>query len=233
MPQKTSVRNLSKPDIRNATQAAIRAGYSEKGARVRGAELLANRNVGEAMKARAKRTEVTANVTKVTPEKRGETTPLKGDKGNTLKKGGVRMGRRSTLTPELAGAICRRIAEGESLRTICRDQAMPSRRTVLRWCEENAVFCHQYACAREAQADTLAEEVVTIADDDAIAPERAKVRIDARKWLAAKVAPKRWGDKTQLVGDGGGSVEVKAVDAFAEASRKAREHTTQTQVERG
>jgi len=48
----------------NATQAAIRAGYSEKGATVRGSELLANRNVADAVavakEKRSKRTEITS-----------------------------------------------------------------------------------------------------------------------------------------------------------------------------
>lgn len=50
----------------NATQAAIRAGYGVAGARVRGAELVANRNVQEALAVVAARvtarTEITAQM---------------------------------------------------------------------------------------------------------------------------------------------------------------------------
>lgn len=49
----------------NATQAAIRAGYSEKGAHVQGAQLLSNPKVAakiqELMDARTKRTQITAD----------------------------------------------------------------------------------------------------------------------------------------------------------------------------
>ncbi|CCG41584.1 terminase small subunit [Magnetospirillum molischianum] len=55
--------NLSKPDIQNATQAAIRAGYSEKTARQQGERLLKNVEIQKALSgaidARAQRTEVT------------------------------------------------------------------------------------------------------------------------------------------------------------------------------
>ncbi len=42
-------------------------------------------------------------------------------------------GRPSRYTPELAANFCRRLAEGETLRAICRDPAMPDKATVLRW----------------------------------------------------------------------------------------------------
>jgi hypothetical protein len=71
---------------------------------------------------------------------------------------------------------------------------MPSRRTVYKWLGEHANFMHMYARAREERADLIADEIVTIADTDPD-PNRARVRIDARKWWAAKVNPKKYGDK--------------------------------------
>ncbi len=53
--------------------------------------------------------------------------------------------------------------------------------------------------ARQAFAHTIAEETLSIADST-IDPGEAqinKVRIDARKWLAGKVAPEAYGDKAQ------------------------------------
>ena len=76
-------------------------------------------------------------------------------------------------------------------------------------------FSQQYAHAREAQADKLAEEILLIADDgsndtytdgdgncrtDAEAIQRSKLRVDARKWLASKMAPKKYGDKVAIGG---------------------------------
>lgn len=107
------------------------------------------------------------------------------------------MGRPSIFTAELAAAICERISLGESLRSICREEGMPEKLTVLRWLSQDDQFCTQYARARELQADTHAEDVVDISDTETD-PARARVRIDARKWFASKVAAKKYGDATLL-----------------------------------
>jgi hypothetical protein len=104
------------------------------------------------------------------------------------------MGRPSDYTSELAADICARLANGEPLTSICVGEDMPGLSTVYRWLAADAVFRDMYARAREDQADTLADEIVKIADteDD---PAKARVRVDARKWVAAKLKPKKYGDK--------------------------------------
>lgn len=121
----------------------------------------------------------------------------------------------TTFTQEIADLICKRIAEGESLRKICLDDEMPAQSTVFKWLSEQRAFSEQYAHAREAQADKMAEEILSIADDgtndtytddegnvrtdhDVIA--RSRLRVDARKWLASKMAPKKYGDKVAIGG---------------------------------
>src|ERR1041385_4379143 len=108
------------------------------------------------------------------------------------------MARPSSYTQEKADAICERLINGESLRKICLDPDMPDASTVCRWLahEDNELFRQQYARAREAQADTLADEILDIADDgsndfmgddekyNGDAVQRSKLRVDARKWLA-------------------------------------------------
>ncbi len=74
-------------------------------------------------------------------------------------------GRPSLFSQELADAICESLIEGKSLRTICRNEAMPAAGTVCRWLSQDEKFREQYARAREAQADTLADEALEIADD--------------------------------------------------------------------
>jgi hypothetical protein len=66
-------------------------------------------------------------------------------------------GRPSTFTTEVGLMICERIASGESLRTVCADEAMASRATVRRWALTNSAFAQQLAIARDLQADHLAE----------------------------------------------------------------------------
>jgi hypothetical protein len=126
------------------------------------------------------------------------------------------MGRPSTFTQEVADAICERIAAGESLRLIVLDEGMPDERTVYRWLDRDEAFRQQYARAREAQADAMVEDILEICDDarndwmerrgeeDAgwVANgehiQRSKLRVDARKWLMSKLAPKKYGDKLDL-----------------------------------
>src|SRR5690242_3251509 len=69
------------------------------------------------------------------------------------------------FTQQVADRICEELANGSSLRSICLADDMPSVSTVCRWLSENAQFREQYAYAREAQADTLADEILDIADD--------------------------------------------------------------------
>ena len=135
-------------------------------------------------------------------------------------------GRPSRYTEAIAVKICRRLAEGESLRKISKDTSMPDKTTVLRWlaAKENAEFRTQYAHAREMQADALFDEALEIADEasedwttgkdgarilDHEHVQRSRLRVDTRKWAASKLAPKRYGEKLQHTGDGGGPIQVR------------------------
>jgi hypothetical protein len=136
-------------------------------------------------------------------------------------------GRPSLYSDEIAETICQRIAGGQGLVEICRDEAMPHRSTVFRWLAKDAGFRDRYAQAREAQADYFGDEILEIADNaandwmlrqqgedtvevanhDHIA--RSRLRVDSRKWLMSKLAPKKYGDKVETVHSG--SVEVTKI----------------------
>lgn len=110
------------------------------------------------------------------------------------------MGRPSIFTDELANEICERISLGRSLRNVCLDKDMPTKTTVMRWLDENEDFCDQYRRACEDRETTHFEEMLTIADE--VLPEtaevaRAKLRIDTRKWVLARMNPKKYSDKVQ------------------------------------
>lgn len=125
-------------------------------------------------------------------------------------------GRPTDYMPELADLICERIANGESLRTICADESMPGKSTVFRWLATYSDFGTKYAHAREEQADLYAESIVEIADELEVqavyrgedvkldlspsAVARNRLRVDARKWYASKLAPKKYGDKIAVGG---------------------------------
>lgn len=126
------------------------------------------------------------------------------------------MGRASEYTAEIGDIICERISEGQSLRKVCDADDMPNKATVFRWLAANKEFSDQYARARETQADTLFDDVLAIADQydtisEAVNPDliqRAKLRIDARKWMAGKLRPKVYGDKLELAGDASAPLTV-------------------------
>lgn len=95
-------------------------------------------------------------------------------------------------------AILDGLAEGKSLRTICREPGLPAVSTVLLWCSQDKDWSEQYARAREAGNDAMAEDIHEIADEEGADPQDKRVRIDARKWLLAKRQPKKYGDAATL-----------------------------------
>ena len=105
-------------------------------------------------------------------------------------------GRPSLYSPELAKLICAQLAEGESLRSICRAPGMPSTSTVLAWVASRPDFRRQYDDARYFGRVMLGEEVLDIADDVwrrnlPTALDDARQEIDAIKWRVGRMAPKR------------------------------------------
>lgn len=143
------------------------------------------------------------------------------------------MGRPSDFRQEIADIICERLADGESLRTICDADDMPNRATVFRWLAKHKEFSDQYARAKEEQADSIFDEVLDIADnsrndwmekrgeDDAgwvlngDHIQRARLRIDARKWMAGKLRPKKYGEKLEISGDAESPLQV-VIQRYAE-----------------
>ena len=110
-------------------------------------------------------------------------------------------GRPSSYNQKIADLICYRVATHDcGLPRLCQMyKDMPHEDTVRAWRLENAEFSSKYARAKMLQADILAEECLTIADEST--PQNVNVdrlRIDTRKWLASKLLPKQYGDKLLL-----------------------------------
>lgn len=109
----------------------------------------------------------------------------------------------AAYSQEVFDAICERLANGESLRTICASKNMPTKANVFRWIAADEAVADQYKRAREAQADSIVDDMLNIADDASIDPNDRRVRIDARKWIAGKMRPKVYGDKVDVDHSGG------------------------------
>lgn len=114
------------------------------------------------------------------------------------------MGRPTIYSKELVDTICARLADGETLRAICRDPEMPALSAVSRWLNEadKQYFKGQYADARVAQACHLFDELKEIADDTTGDVNRDRLRVDTRKWYLSKLAPKIYGDKLDMTTNG-------------------------------
>ena len=147
-------------------------------------------------------------------------------------------GRPCEFTQEKADEICAHLSEGKSLRTVCAMDGMPSAATFFRWLRTYETFLKQYEKAKQEAADALVEEMLDIADDgtndwmethdkDGVAigwkvngehVQRSRLRLDARKWIASKLKPKKYGDKMDVNHGGQGDnplvnkIEVVLVD---------------------
>lgn len=155
------------------------------------------------------------------------------------------VGRPSTYNIKITEEICVRIANGESLKTICRDKHIPTIATFYNWLRANPELLNQYQQAKEDQIDSYAEEICEIADDatnDFVEKKlksgemviqldnehvlRSRLRIDTRKWICERLRPKKYGATP------GTNIEVKQYvqiyrpeeysrEAVASASRPA------------
>lgn len=128
------------------------------------------------------------------------------------KKPKVRTGRPSKYTPELVEEIAERLAKGEPLAAICRDEGMPGVQTVYDWMNEREPVSVAIAQAREVGEEALLAECLEISDSpterttfgsvDGGHIQEKKLRIDTRLKLLAKWNPKKWGDKMDLTSGG-------------------------------
>lgn len=140
---------------------------------------------------------------------------------------------KSNRTEKIVSEICARLAEGETLRSICRRKGMPHWNTVYVWMAEDQDLAGRIARAREIGFDAIAQEALEIAntpvigeeteesDDGRIKTKRGdmlghrKLQIDTRLKLLAKWCPARYGDKTsmELTGANGGPVRAQVIIA--------------------
>lgn len=136
-------------------------------------------------------------------------------------------GRPSAYTPELAARICEELAEGRTLRDICKGDDFPQESTVRKWAlEDREGFYAHYTKAREIGYQSMADELVEISDNgqndwmerhgendigwqaNGEHLQRSRLRVDTRKWLLSKALPKVYGDKVvnEHVGPNGGPI---------------------------
>jgi hypothetical protein len=141
------------------------------------------------------------------------------------------MGR--TFTPEQKAKACEEILAkvrgGMSLRAVCEsgDDLTPTESSFRDWCEDDEELAAQYTRAREDRAEKIFEECLAIADsqegdvikvDGTDQPnhdliQRARLRIDTRKWMLGKMQPKVYGEKLDLNHGGNLTINISRDDA--------------------
>lgn len=120
-----------------------------------------------------------------------------------------------TYSPEIAAKFCAAIADGKTIRSVCKQAGMPSKASVFRWLREHPEFERMYEIATDERADMFADEMVGIADackKDADSIRKARLQVYARERQLQLTKPRKYGPKLQHMGEGGGPVKVSIKD---------------------
>jgi hypothetical protein len=135
-------------------------------------------------------------------------------------------GRPTNYCQEIAQLVCDRVATHHvGIERLCNMYPdMPGKTTIREWKLKHDEFASRYALARQKQVENYAEDIIDIADDgskDYVLTEdgfkldtehlnRSRLRIDTRKWMASKLAPKIYGDQKRVEELEGENERVKA-----------------------
>ena len=116
--------------------------------------------------------------------------------------------------PVIAQEICDTVSCcSKGIRNLCEERPhWPCPDTIFKWRQEHKDFADRYTLAKQVQVECLIDEILMIADDtsadrkvredgkefvDKEHINRSRLKIDTRKWLAAKLVPRLYGDKVQ------------------------------------
>lgn len=128
------------------------------------------------------------------------------------------------LTEELEEKILSQLEDGISLRNVCKQDDMPSRRTILRWQRENKNdFGSKCARARESAGELAADELDEInllVLTGELKPDAAKVISSNKQWKASKLSPRTYGDKQHLEHSGTMTLGQLVMDSYKVPEKK-------------
>lgn len=99
---------------------------------------------------------------------------------------------------EIMDELVEHMIDGRTLHEFCKMQGHPGYNVLFRWFETYPELARRYQYAREIQADRIADELLSVADDPDIPSDQKKHMLDARKWVASKLKPKSYGDRIEL-----------------------------------
>jgi hypothetical protein len=117
---------------------------------------------------------------------------------------------RTEFSQKLFDSICDRLASGgdeNSLRAICAESGMPDRKTFFNWSKRTPELKAQYDQAYLDRQETYFDDLIHIADTEQD-PQKARNRMEARKWAWARMNRKKFGDSMTLSGDPDAPVQL-------------------------
>lgn len=125
----------------------------------------------------------------------------------------AKRGRPSSYTKAIGDEVARRLAEGESLRSICRDDHLPAMSTILLWVvdQKHQDFSDQYRAAREAAGYAHADKVADLPAKLESGEMDAQVAREIRGclvWAAERMAPKAHSPRQEITGADGQPLQV-------------------------
>lgn len=117
----------------------------------------------------------------------------------------MKLGRPTEYSDTVFNTICDRLADGKSLKSICETNEMPSKATFYNWINNDKDLLDKYTRAKDDASDALADDIQDISDkvlNGEYEANNARVAIDAKKWIASKLKPKKYGDKLDMTSNG-------------------------------
>lgn len=118
--------------------------------------------------------------------------------------------------------ICAEVSKGKSLVKVCEMPGMPNPKTVYEWLRDDEGFSNNYARAKDERAERHFEECLEIADAaTAETVQKDRLRIDTRKWMLGKMAPKSYGDRLDLTSTDGSMTPQQTIYQLPSNGREA------------
>ena len=110
------------------------------------------------------------------------------------------MARPTKYSEKLVDRMLEEIASGRSVIGLCREEEWtPNADTWYRWLYKIEGLSDRYARAKAHQSEREADIILDIADNATNQDYQvARLRVDARKWIASKLLPNKYGERTQI-----------------------------------
>lgn len=156
-----------------------------------------------------------------------------------MTKNAPKRGRPSEYSKELIEEICNVISSSsKGIKLLCKENShWPNKDTIFTWLKNNKEFSDQYARAKKCQVEFLVDEILEIADDashdqlinsegktifNPQAVNRARLKIDTRKWLACKLVPRVYSNHPDEMLDSNPQILQEAMELRARLDEKNR-----------